>query len=264
MQVVHQTFMAMHTRFSLVIPGSSADAALLRAIEAHVVAQEHQMSRFSDGPLAELNAAAFGKAVPVPAALWKILIICRTHWQKTNGLFDIALGRFRDVMFQEKNQSLRFTSADVRLDLGAIGKGLALSGVGKLLRRAGIASALVSFGESSVLALGKHPFGSAWPIALAEAPETVLALRDESLSVSGQGERRHIIDPRSGDWAAGPKLTAVTAPCPSDAEVLSTALFIAAEDEREEILARYPAARLTIIQDDFLPAGSLMGPSLHV
>lgn len=246
MRVLHRTFMAMHTRLSLVIPGSPADGALAHAIECHVVEHEQLMSRFGDGSLAEINARAFAEAVRVPEALWDILVQCRAHWQKTNGLFDIALGRMNEVVFGDDEQTIRFAAPDVVLDLGGVGKGIALKGVERLLREAGVASALVSFGESSILGLGCHPAGAPWPVSLAKAPQTVLALQDQSLSVSGQGGRHHIIDPRTGDWAEGPALAVVVAPCPIDAEVLSTALLIADAGERDEILARYPGAHLTI------------------
>jgi thiamine biosynthesis lipoprotein len=245
-RVFHRTFIAMHTRLSLVIPGSRADGALAHAIECHVVEHEQVMSRFGDGCLAEINAGAFAEAVRVPDALWDVLVQCRAHWQRTNGLFDAARGRMNEVVFDRDEKTVRFAAPDVVLDLGGIGKGIALKGVERLLREAGVSSALVSFGESSILAIGHHPAGAPWPVSLAEAPQTVLALQDRSLSVSGQGGRCHIIDPRRGEWAEGPALTAVVAPCPVDAEVLSTALLIAEPRERDEILARYPGAHLTI------------------
>lgn len=232
----------MNTRLSLVIPGVTADRgeSLSVGIERHVRGCEAVMSRFGDGLVASINRRASEAPVEVPEQLWAILMLCRRHWEKTNGLFDIARGRMTSVVFDDRRQTVRFTAPDVFFDLGGIGKGIALKGVEILLRRQGIKSAMLSFGESSILALGEPPKGGPWRVGLTADAELDFALSNEALSASGQTQgSEHIIDPQHGGWASGPTLLAVASACPIEAEVLSTALYIAAPAARADILSRY-------------------------
>jgi thiamine biosynthesis lipoprotein len=236
----------MNTRFSLVIPGLDTDhgESLLAEIERSVRGCEAVMSRFGDGMVANINNRASETSVEVPELAWAILMLCRRHWENTNGLFDIARGQMASVAFDDRRQTVRFTAPAVFFDLGGIGKGIALKGVEILLRRQGIENALVSFGESSILALGKHPEGGPWRVGLAADAKMAFTLSNEALSASGQTPgSEHIIDPQHGGWASGPKLLVVASACPIEAEVLSTALYIAAPAARAEILSRYGEAR---------------------
>ncbi|NIJ49115.1 FAD:protein FMN transferase [Rhizomicrobium electricum] len=236
----------MNTRFSLVIPGLDADhgESLLAETERYVRGREAVMSRFGDGLVASVNSRASEDTVEVSEPLWAILMLCRYHWNNTNGLFDIARGRMAAVAFDDRRQTVRFMAPDVFFDLGGIGKGIALKGVEMLLRQHEIENAFVSFGESSILALGEHPEGGLWRVGLAADAKMDFTLSNEALSTSGQTPgSEHIIDPQHGGWASGPELLVVASACPIEAEVLSTALYIAAPTARADILSRYDKAR---------------------
>ena len=64
----------------------------------------------------------------------------------------------------------------------------------------------------------------------------VFALRGQSLSVSGNrpGYTGHIVDPRTGERLTGRLLAAVVSGDPLEAEVLSTAAFVAAGNAASE------------------------------
>src|SRR5262249_30813159 len=95
------------------------------------------------------------------------------------------------------------------LDLGALGKGIALDRIARRLRRGGCSSALVNFGESSLVAIGRPPRGR-WRVALRHPDGGFageFALDDRACSTSatwGQTTRLgrtvlgHIVDPRTG------------------------------------------------------------------
>lgn len=248
----HHSFLAMNTRLSLVLPatGTRAGQAVAEAIRRYVDQQETLMSRFRDGPLARLNARAASEATPVPKPLWDIVTECRRHRDLTDGAFDIAQGvpkGIDHVAFDDRARTVRFTDPALYFDLGAIGKGIALQGVDAVLRRNVVTQAFVSFGESSLLALGEHPAGGGWAVGLAAGQavgtDTGFTLMDEAMSVSGQtASHRHIVDPRTGAWVA-PRTAAVAGPCPIAAEVLSTALCVAEPERHHVILARYPQMR---------------------
>lgn len=264
MEVFDHTFASMNTRLSLLIPGLARREGerLLRPLGAALRAQERLMSRFcADAELFAVNARAAAGPVRVSRALWAILLACADHWRRTEGAFDVACGgaggatdraSFKDVRLDPARRAVTFGRPDVRLDLGGVGKGVALRRVDQILRRRGVAHAFVSFGESSILAVGSRPGGGEWRIAL-DAPPTreghapALSIRQGSISTSGQvAGRAPIIDPATGRAAPAGRLVSVACDCPIDAEVLSTAL-LARPERRSALLARYrPAGALEI------------------
>jgi FAD:protein FMN transferase len=211
----------MGTRFSMIIVGVEkvTSDALAEFTEKHLRSQECLMSRFDPlSSISELNQQAFNDPVPVPPALWKILVQCRSHWQRTHGAFDITQWplnqlwrehlegseqpsdelivetRVRTGMdhlqFDDSARTLKFETEGTVLDLGGFGKGFALERLAEHFREQGVERAFLSFGESSVTVLGSHPHGPAWPVGIANMfhPETTVHrfdLRDASLSTSG-------------------------------------------------------------------------------
>jgi FAD:protein FMN transferase len=275
--VFHHVFPAMHTRFSLVLPGvdSQVGESRARQVESLVQAQEWLMSRFADeGPLADLNRRAALEPVAPPAPLWDILLSCRDHWRRTNGAFDIAqtarteLWRraaaagtppsaddlasaalhsgMHHVQFDAANRTVRFATPGLQLDLGAIGKGLALELAAQTLRRTGVRCAFLSFGESSIAVIGTHPSGQPWPVGVADLFQPGkswrrFALRDAAMSTSGNRTAdAHIINPRDGQPVTGHRTLSVACPSAVDAEVLSTALLVVPVAQRADLLRQYP------------------------
>ena len=111
------------------------------------------------------------------------------------------------------------------------------------LREAGVAAALLSFGQSSAWAIGAPPGLEGWRL-LARAPDGgfagILTLRDDALSVSGslgqwteiEGRRYgHVLDPRSGEPLVRRREALVVTPSATLAEALSKALLVLGEDE---------------------------------
>jgi len=110
-----------------------------------------------------------------------------------------------------------------------------------LLREAGVGSAFVDFGNSSILGIGRHPYGPCWRVSLPD-PATGNALAefdlvDRALSVSGNtaAHTEHIVNPHTGLRDASRQIVAVVADDPLDAEVVSTAWMIAGEPQRRRI-----------------------------
>ena len=117
----------------------------------------------------------------------------------------------------------------------------ALKKIGVLLREAGVGSAFVDFGNSSILGIGRHPYGPCWRVSLPD-PATGNALAefdlvDRALSVSGNtaAHAEHIVNPHTGLRDASRQIVAVVADDPLDAEVVSTAWMIAGEPQRRRI-----------------------------
>jgi len=135
------------------------------------------------------------------------------------------------------------------VDLGAVGKGIALDRIAAVLERYRSVSALLNFGESSLLPVGPPP-GQGWR-ALLRHPLGGFAgefsLRDHACSTSatfGQsatvGKRPigHIIDPRSGQPLRKPAQVSVLARSAAVAEAASTALLVLGRPAMEPLAER--------------------------
>jgi FAD:protein FMN transferase len=143
-------------------------------------------------------------------------------------------------------------AAGTRIDLGGIGKGLALDAVVARLERAGCRSAALNFGESSVVAVGR-PTRRPWRVVLRDRDRGLageFTLEDRACSTSAilgrtlrVGRRRvgHIVDPRSGTPLTASAQVTVLAGSATVAEALSTALLVLGRDRVDEIARRFDA-----------------------
>jgi thiamine biosynthesis lipoprotein len=173
----------------------------------------------------------------------------------------------------ESNLSIRFKRPGVMLDFGAIGKGYAIERAALLLREAGVGSALIHGGTSTVYGLGSAPDGEAWKVAVEypESPDTapelltVVPLQDEALSVSAvwgkffTGDNNkiygHVMDPRSGEPASQALLAAVIVPEATDSDALSTALLAGGSTEYEWFATLRPNSRSLLMEKSEENAG---------
>ncbi len=280
MQTVAVARNAMATRFEIVLHG--ADPARLRAAAEEALDEieriEAQLSLYqSTSVIAQLNARAAHEAVRVTPELFGLLRRAQQISHETAGAFDITIAPLlrawklmndrggvpdeetlaaarakvgmRLVELNETEHTVHFAHDGVMLDLGSIGKGYALERAVNLLREAGIASALLHGGTSTVCALGAQPDGQPWRIAI-ENPErprmntgaptlphlATVDLCDESLSVSAVWGKffaadgktyGHVIDPRTGAPTQAAQLAAVVLPSATESDAFSTALLVA-------------------------------------
>jgi len=140
----------------------------------------------------------------------------------------------------------------VALNLGSIGKGYALDRAAAPLRKAR-ATALLTAGSSSILAVGAGPDGGGFQVGLRDPFDHqrrlgTVRLRDAALGVSGVSEQSfthegkrygHIIDPRSGWPVQGRAYVAVIAPDAALADALATAIFVGGPSVAERMLAKH-------------------------
>jgi thiamine biosynthesis lipoprotein len=128
----------------------------------------------------------------------------------------------------------------VELDLGGIGKGIAVDAALETLEQAGSRTALVNLG-GSIGVLGPPPGEPrGWPIGLAHPrrPGAVVhrfRLASGHVATSGDSERRretpegvvhHLLDPRSGEPVRGPVSVTVWRPTGIAADIASTERFL--------------------------------------
>jgi len=242
---------AMHTQCEILLPFVAEEEAraLVDSVWSMVKEADRRYNRFLAGSvLAEVNRRAAGEAVEVDDELFMILQLCETFRKATFGYFDVTAGSRvpdREVMLEASAHTVRFSRPGMRLDLGGFAKGFVLEQAVREVS-AHADSALLSFGGSSVAAVGRHPLGAPWPVAVAHSyypgrTAHTFQLEGTALSVSGKDPhgRGHIIDPETGNTLEKEGLVAVTGPSAMVAEVLSTALWVAPAGRRGEILAAF-------------------------
>lgn len=200
----------------------------------------------SSSEIYHINQSASHSPVPVKDELWAILVDCRQYHAMTLGYFDISLKDFNQVVLDSKARTVFFQNQDIQLDLGGYAKGYALEKIRDILLPKGIDCALINFGNSSVLALGSHPYGDNWPIGIEDPynPQNTLGiveLKDNTLSTSGNmpSHTNHILDPHTGNYSEVRKIVSVKTINAIDAEVLSTSLMIAPDEVIPEITSNF-------------------------
>jgi thiamine biosynthesis lipoprotein len=145
---------------------------------------------------------------------------------------------------------VRYLRPGVELSFGSLGKGHALDLMKARLRAAGVPSALLSAGGSSLLAYGS---ADGFPVEVTsprtQGPLFRLRLRDAAQATSGGGRqffeadgRRygHVLDPRTGWPTAGVLSATAVVASAAEADALSTALLVAGEGFAEGFAREHP------------------------
>jgi thiamine biosynthesis lipoprotein len=257
---------------SVCAPDRAAGEALLRELFADAAALDRSFSTFEPASeVSALNRAAGHGPQKASPALARLTADSLALSAETRGSFDVTVGplvslwkaagrsgrrpgadelaaaRARvgsgQVTVDSARGTVELRAAGAELDFGGIAKGWALDRACERLRAAGVTRALLSFGESSLAAIGASPGWDGWGIALTDASGAfagIVELRDRSLSVSGSlGEyveidgRRygHVIDPRSGEPLERARVAVVLAADGARAEALSKALLVLGEKD---------------------------------
>ena len=262
-------------------PDASTLPAVVHTALDEVDRVDRLMSHYRpDSPLSRLNREAARGPVAVEPELLAFLDVCLRWSRESDGAFDITVGPlmkawgffrdegrvpgkeelaaalevvgYRHVVLDRERGTVRFDRPGVELDLGGIGKGYAVDRVVDLLRRRGVASALVNLGGSSVYGLGRPPGREAWEVGIQDPTEPAkialtVSLRDRSLSVSGGYARfferdgvtyAHIMDPRTGRPVQGVLSVAVISARATDGDVLDNVLFVEGPDRAALFLER--------------------------
>ena len=284
----------MATRFEIVLHGENPASLRAAGEEAfdEIDRIESQLSLFKPtSEIAQLNSSAAHKPVRVTPDLFSLLERAKKLSEETAGVFDITIAplmRCWGLMQREgkipspeelaearakigmskvhlnpADFTVRFECEGVMLDLGAIGKGYAIEKAAGLLREAGVTSALIHGGTSTVQAIGNPPGEDVWKIAI-EQPDkknlfATVPLKDESLSVSAVWGKSfevggkmfgHVIDPRSGQPVSDSLLAAVVLPSATETDALSTALLVSGADGFEKIASLRDGIRAVLVCRD--------------
>jgi thiamine biosynthesis lipoprotein len=273
---------------TLVAADEPALRALLEACFAEVAELERLFTTFDPAsPVMELNRRAGAGPVAVDPRLARLVSDSLGFAERTGGAFDPTVGPlvalWREAGLRRAPPSAAELAAararvgydkvravdgavalalpGMALDFGAVAKGWALDRLGERLAAAGVRDALLDFGGSSVLALGRPADADAWTLALPDGRGGVaglLRLRDRALGVSGSlgqwseiGGRRygHVVDPRSGLALERSAQAAVLAPSAAASDAWSTALTVLGGEAGVALAAREPGVEAFVLEE---------------
>jgi thiamine biosynthesis lipoprotein len=291
------TFTAMATKVTLrvVDPGPGAHQAMAAAEEVFRRV-ESACTRFDPTSALMRANAQGGTWCAVPRECFLALAEAARAHEQTGGLFDprvlrtlVTLGYDRSLPFadgpvrtggdppaglppQALRRPWRPAFDDTRqavmvgpesVDLGGIGKGLAVRWAAQALAEAGTGHLVEAGGDCHVA--GRSPDGDGWRIGVEDPageswPLAVLQLRDMACATSSVRLRtwqasgrtvHHLIDPRTGTSAAGGlRSVTVVGDDPARAEVWSKSLLIAGRDTVAGLAGDHGLAALWVDDDN--------------
>lgn len=272
--VYHSNFFAMGTRMDVVLPliDNEFGDLIFNKIKNETTRIEKKLSRFDNqSEIYKINHSAHKEPYKIDDELYQILKQNLNYYNATNGYFDITarpilqayINNSPSSEINDLKQKLGFDNIIlepdsiflknniIEFDLGGFGKGYALEKIGTILQKNKTGSAFISFGESSILAHGKHPFGEHWGVGIKHLFENTnvhtFKVKDKSLSTSGitpSNQKKfdghaHIINPKTGQGQKINKTITVISESALDAEVLSTALMVSEENENQTIINKF-------------------------
>lgn len=288
--------------------------ALFERIFARLEVIDAAMSAHKpDSEVSRVSAASGQHPVTVSADTFQVLASALDMARLTGGIFDPTIGPvsflwnvtgdhphvatpeelktvlplvdWKAVQMKAEDRSVFLPKAGMRLDFGGIAKGYAADEAARLVREAGLKSALLSMGGSTIFALGQKPVlvqGQTtwvnWKVGV-QNPEQprgemigILEVADSVVESSGSYERffeeggkryHHIMDPRTGAPAES-GLTQVTLVLPADTKYgdgLSTSCFILGLEKGRALIQALPGAAALFVTADrkVYPVGDLKG-----
>ena len=248
--LLYAWFSAMFTRVDVLMwsrNGGDELVIIAEKIKKELHRVELIANRFDEeSEISRINTTAFKYPYKVSSELFQVLADCLTYHTSTLGYFDITVNSINGftkgiahIVLDHVTDTIRLLHPDVRIDLSGYIKGYVLRAVRNLLLQEEINNTLVNLGNSSVLALGSHPNGEGWKISLSELTVTKeCVLHNQCLTTSGNKENTSwpIVQPLTHKVIACHQPVSVITDDPAIGEVLSTALYIASDEEKQLIL----------------------------
>ena len=253
---------------------------LLERSEAELWRIHNQLSPYlEDSELSKVNKNAFNQTIPISEELSLLIDKSLYFSDISNGAFDItfaSLGflydyregqkpsdkeidrlksaiNYRLIDFDKDNNQIRFSSKNMKIDLGGIAKGYAIDRAASLLSASGVTNAAITAGGDSIVIGDKR--GLPWIVGVrnprAEGSAVRIPLENAAISTSGDYERffidqstgeriHHILNPKSGKSANKVASVSVIGPRGLDTDPLSTTLFVLGVEKGLSLIEQIP------------------------
>jgi thiamine biosynthesis lipoprotein len=186
----------------------------------------------------------------------------------------VPLIDYSEVQIDEGAGTVYLARAGMKLHLGGIGKGYAVDRAAEILRARGVANFMIQSG-GDLLASGRRgsrPWrvGIQDPRGAADTSFAALDLQDAALSTSGDYERffmrdgrryHHILDPDTGQPAAGNRSVSIVAKSSTLADGLATGVFVLGPETGMALIERLPGVEgvIVTVENTVLVSSGLQG-----
>ncbi len=293
--------------FARVVVIARSERAAQRCIDAAFDVQNRIESLMSDyrddSELSKVNRLAAQEPVAVNEMMFEVLQQSVHFSELSEGAFDVTVGPLVDLwhkagetdvppteealaearhkvgydklILDEKNRTVRFAVAGMRVDLGGIGKGYAADKAVEAMKECGALGGMVAI-AGDIRCFGRPPRGQEyWRIGVQDpnvarddlgpsTPLLILALTREGVSTSGdyrrfvrvQGQKQsHIMDPGTGKGANKLVSDTIIAPDATTSDALSTAVNVLGLEKGLALVERIDGAEAILI-----PAGTEAQP----
>ncbi len=175
----------------------------------------------------------------------------------------LALVGYEAIELDPKASTVFLAKRGMKLDLGGIAKGFALDQAAQALANLGVSTAMLDLG-GNLYFLGEPVQGSLWKAALVDGRNLdliriLLDIKGGAVASSAAYERffewegkryGHIIDPGQGRPAWGLLSATVIAPLATQADALSTALYVMGLDQGLRLLERLAEVEAILVTED--------------
>ncbi len=176
----------------------------------------------------------------------------------------LPLINYRNVIFDADARTVFLRRRGMKLGLGGIGKGYAVDRVCMLLEKYGMRHYIVAGGGDIRVSgsRGKEPWRMAVKHPRRQGVLYLLDMTDVAIATSGDYERyfvldgeryHHILDPKTGHPARGLSSVTIIAPRATDADALSTAVFVLGLGKDMALLETIPAVEAIIVDLELRP-----------
>ncbi|CEO27442.1 FAD:protein FMN transferase [Paraclostridium sordellii] len=272
--------------------GENSKQALEKAFKRANDIENIMSVNIKDSELSKVNEKAFYKDIKLSDDLYYVIEKSLYYAKLTNGAFDPTIGNlidawgigtnngkipeksitdkyknlenYKNIRLNKETKEIRFLDKNVKLDLGAIGKGYIGDEMKKVLNEEGIKSALINLG-GNVVSIGYKPGGEKWNIGIVnpkEENEIVGSLKtsDEVVVTSGNYERyfikngvkyHHILDPKTAyPSESGLISTTIVTKNGIDADALSTATYILGVEKAKKLIESLNEVEAFLIKDN--------------
>jgi thiamine biosynthesis lipoprotein len=175
----------------------------------------------------------------------------------------VHLINYKNVILDEKKQTVFLKEKGMRIGFGGIGKGYAADRAKHVLQQQGVTSGIVN-AAGDLITWGVQPNGSPWTIGIADPnstyhPFSYLNISNTAVATSGNYEKyavidgkkySHTINPKTGFPVSGIKSVTIICPSAELADAMATPIMVMGKEVGLNLINQMRNIACIIIDDD--------------